>query len=215
MAISVNELTGVISVPKSDTVLIGTDSISGREIRTYDCESLRIQLRDWEDSEVGRDRPTTHTVTREEALGITTFSRVFKITDAYYTVEFLDPLAEQYRVVLTGNNNNVADVAVINGVSVQPSNSAGLILNSSSLSPADLTAIATAVWDFVISGWKARRWLHVIFSAVMAKVSGATQYGTPGTVVFRDKDDTINVASVSNDGLGNRTSTTFPDDPEP
>lgn len=88
------------------------------------------------------------------------------------------------------------------------------VATAGGLTEQDKADIAARVWDHTFSGLKARSWLHLIFSAVLAKVSGVTQYGTPGTLVFRNKDDTQDAIEVANDGIGNRTSVTVINDPE-
>lgn len=117
MAISVDWPTGVISVPKADTVLIGTDPISGREIRTFDTVQFHVDLRILQDTVDGRVWPRTH------GYSETQFAPDLTMT-SYFTVEFEDGT---YRVSLIKTNNNIADVSVINQVSIQPNNSAGLI----------------------------------------------------------------------------------------
>lgn len=124
MAISVNWVTGVISVPKADTVLVGTDPVSGREIRTFDTEQFHKDLRVEEESEDGRPGfPITHSYDSASTIDGVLYAAKFTLND-YYSVEFEDG---SYRVVLQNTNNNLAGKTVINQVSIQPSNSAGLI----------------------------------------------------------------------------------------
>lgn len=122
MSLSVNWPTGVITVPKADTVLVGTDPISGRQIRTYNSDTFRRELRDLEDDEAGRAFSRTHDYNPQVIFGGVTYAPQLKVNSAYYTVEFEDGT---YRVSLQGTNNNIADVSVINSVSIQPNNSAG------------------------------------------------------------------------------------------
>lgn len=149
--ISVDWPSGVIFVPKSDTVLAGTDPITGREIRTYNTDTFRKQLRDLEDDPAGRTFPRTHDFNDVRNFGGTPFSAEIELNLAYYTVEFEDGT---YRVVLQGTNNNIADAAVINQVSVQPSNSAGLVTvaTGSGVTAQDKQDIADAVWDEAMVG---------------------------------------------------------------
>lgn len=124
MAISVNWPTGIISVPKADTVLFGTDPVTGREIRTFDTEQFHKDLRAIEETDAGRPGfPITHSYDSETIIDGVSYAAKM-IISSYYTVEFEDG---QYRVILQNTNNNVATVAVVNQVSIQPSNSAGLI----------------------------------------------------------------------------------------
>jgi hypothetical protein len=71
--------------------------------------------------------------------------------------------------------------------------------------------IAGAVWDHVISGFKARTWLHWIWSFAGGLASGANAARTPGTMVFKAVDGVTTVASVDNDGIGNRTAQVLTD----
>ena len=122
MSLSVNWPTGVITVPKADTVLVGTDPISGRQIRSYNSDTFRRELRDLEDDEAGRVFDRTHDYNPAVTLGGVVYAPQLIVNSAYYTVEFEDGT---YRVSLQGTNNNIADVSVINSVSIQPNNSAG------------------------------------------------------------------------------------------
>lgn len=116
--VSVNWPTGVIFVPKSETTLLGTDPVTGREIRGYDSVQFHKDLRALMETDPARTFPNTHTY--EE----TQFAPDLNVNGQYYRVEFEDGT---YRVVIQGSNNNIHEVAVINQVSIQPSNSAGLI----------------------------------------------------------------------------------------
>lgn len=120
--ISVNWPTGVITVPKSDTVLTGTDPITGREIRSYDTDQFWREIADEFDGVDGRTFPRPWSYNSEVFLSGTTYAPQLIVRFEYYTVEFEDGT---YRVILDGTNNNLADVAVINGVSIVPTNSLG------------------------------------------------------------------------------------------
>lgn len=125
MAISVDWPAGVISVPKADTVLTGTDPISGREIRSYDTDAFHEALRDAEETAAGRAWPLTHLYNAASTLGGVTYApQLILVND--YQVEF-ESVGTPWRVVFTSTNNNIADFSVVNDVSIQPGNSAGLI----------------------------------------------------------------------------------------
>ena len=74
-----------------------------------------------------------------------------------------------------------------------------------------ISDVGAAVWDHVISGFKARTWLHWIMSFVALKNSGATNDGQPGSMTFRNIDDDDDIATVTHDGIGNRTNITLTD----
>jgi hypothetical protein len=130
MTVSVTWPTRVIFVPKADTVLTGTDPLTGRELRTYDTDTLRRELRDLEDDQVGRAFPRTHDYDQSFVLGGVTYAPVLTFVNDYQ-IEFEDG---QYRVVLEGSNNNAADVAVVNQVQIVPTNAAGQVVTGSGLS---------------------------------------------------------------------------------
>ena len=121
MAISVNWITGVISVPKADMGLLQPSP----EIRELDLNAFRLILRDLEDDPDGRPWPKTHKHNTEVTLSGLTYARIVEIIDPY-TVEFEDA---QYTVACTGANHNLANVKVTNQVSLIINNAAGLINN--------------------------------------------------------------------------------------
>ncbi len=139
MAISVDWPTGVITIPKADTVLVGTDPISGREIRSYDTDAYHEELREQEETVAGRAWPITHLWNAAQSLGGVTYAPQF-ITVNNYQHEFEDGT---YRVVFTSTNNDIADFSVVNNVSIQPGNSAGLqlVLSGSGLDTAQDTRL--------------------------------------------------------------------------
>jgi hypothetical protein len=134
-AIFINWNTKVIYVPKNFlTFVSGT---------TYemDTDAFRLALKDIEDDE-GIPFLDTHRHNTEVALGGLTYARTIEIINGY-TVYFEDGM---YAVNLIGSNNNIADVAIVNHVSIRPTNSAGLVSNAT---PQD---ISQAVWDEELAG---------------------------------------------------------------
>lgn len=141
MAITVDRLTNVISVPQADL-----DHVTGT---LYECDTnwLRLQLKAIEASEEGiveddmHDHNTTYTV-----VGVT-YARKIEIINGY-SVQFTPN--SQWSVRLAGSNNNLFDVegGILqqNQVQVIAQNSAGLVVVSgeSGLTEA---GIADAVWD--------------------------------------------------------------------
>lgn len=117
MTISVNPLTHVIFVPQADLTLI-----SG-SLYELDVDWLRLQLKDFEDSETGMAMATTHSHNTAVTLSGVTYARVVEIL-APYMVEFENGT---YAVSCVGANHNLADVKVVNSVSLIIGNSAGLI----------------------------------------------------------------------------------------
>jgi hypothetical protein len=124
MAINIAWETGLISVPKVDTILIGTDPITGREIRTFDTEQFHKDLRSSLESQAGRPFPNTHLYAAETIIDGINYAAKITMNLNYYRIEFENG---SYRVVLINTNNNIAGGTVINNVSIQPSNAAGLV----------------------------------------------------------------------------------------
>ena len=122
MTISVNPATFLISVPKADLTLItGT-------LHEHDTEAFRLELIDFEDSELGIVLPRTHVHNTEVTIVGVTYARFIEILSPY-SVEYEDGA---YSVRLSGSNNNLFDVEngilVQNSVQIIAQNSAGLIV---------------------------------------------------------------------------------------
>ena len=152
MAISINPITHIISVPKNDLILV-----SGTIYR-HDTDAFRLELKSWEASEEGIIKLKTHNHNTEITIAGVTYSRAVAIL-APYSVEYEDG---QYSVNLEGSNNNIFDVAngilVQNQVQVIPTNSAGLITvtQGSGVTSQDKTDIINGVWANIIdSGFTA------------------------------------------------------------
>lgn len=123
MAITVNWITGIISIPKADTTLVQT---SPTEIREINLNSFRLILRDLEENPDGRPWPRTHDHFAPITISGTQLARVVNILDPY-TVTFENGT---YAVNFVGANTNLADKTNVNSVSIRPNNSAGLVQSS-------------------------------------------------------------------------------------
>lgn len=117
MALSVNALTRVIYIPQADLISLGGGKFQ------HDLNAFRLELKDWEDSPEGMDFPDTHRHETQSILSGVTYARKVEIINGY-TVEYENGT---YQVECVGANHNVADVKVINSVSLIIGNSAGLI----------------------------------------------------------------------------------------
>ena len=138
MAISLNQITKVIYVPKADTTLI-----SG-EIRSLDMEEFHDTLRTLEALPINDVFEVTHNHTRQGTLGGTTYPRRLEIL-APWNVEFEDG---QWRVRLLGGDSNIEDRQVVNQVSVSTFNSAGnSVTNVGSGLSAGEQAELTDLWE--------------------------------------------------------------------
>ena len=117
MALSIDPITHVITVPQADLTLV-----SG-SLYEHDTNAFRLELKSWEDSAEGMVQPKTHDHNAEVALGGLTLARVIEIIPPY-TITYQDG---QYAVNLVGSNNNIADRLNINQVSVRSNNTAGMV----------------------------------------------------------------------------------------
>lgn len=119
MAIDVNWVTGVITIPRADMPVVQVSP----EIREFDVAQLHFDLRTIHASVAGAPYTKTHNHGSVTTLSGVTYARLVEIL-APYSVEFEDG---QYTVLSFGANHNVADVKIPNQVSLITNNSAGLI----------------------------------------------------------------------------------------
>jgi hypothetical protein len=155
-----------IQIPQSYLTLI-----SGT-LYELDTDQFRLDLKSLEASEEGMPFPKTHNHNTEYIIAGVTYARSIEILSPY-SVEFED-LA--YSVKLTGSNNNIWDIQsgilVQNQVQVIPTNSAGLVNNSS---PAD---IANAIWSldldpYITSGTAGEQIKEAVTKAALAAALSA------------------------------------------
>jgi len=142
MATTISWVTGVIFVPRADMTLIQSVPYEIRELNT---DEWRVELRDLEDDPEGRPWPRTHNHNTDVTLqGVTYAPQLILL--APYTITFEDGL---YAVNIVGTNNNVLERTNKNQVSVNPSNSAGLIIveTGTGITEQDKLDIADKVWD--------------------------------------------------------------------
>lgn len=131
MAITVNWLTGEISVPRADMPIIQV----APEVRQLDTAQFWLDLKDLEATVDGIPWPDTQLNFPAYTISGFTYAQAFLIIDPYF-VTFEDG---QYAVALTGTNNNILEKATSNQVSILSQNSGGLIEGSITL--ADLENI--------------------------------------------------------------------------
>lgn len=140
MAISINHATKVVSIPKADTTFVGTNGVTGYEIRSYDEYALMRQLADYLDSEAGAALPAAVSHNTSVVISGVTYARTLSFL-APYTFTFENGT---YQVrLIGGTNTNMLDVVNPNSVSVVPANSAGLqvVTSGSGLSGAQATQL--------------------------------------------------------------------------
>lgn len=117
MALSIDWLTQVISVPKADLIDLGGG------VFELDTNAFRLELKALMASDEGIPFLDTHRHNTTVVLAGVVFARTVEIINGYtVTLE-----AGQYAVKLTGSNNNLADVVNVNQVSIRSNNSAGLV----------------------------------------------------------------------------------------
>lgn len=134
MSYIVNWVTKVVTIPTADLVLISGTRYS---LLMSDCLD-EIRRLEWEFDGLWAATILDHSDTRFDFAGAD-YAPFDEFINGY-TVEFT---GEADRVDLIGSNNNLIDVLVANGVSVVPSNSAGLQVYStgSGLSPEEQTEL--------------------------------------------------------------------------
>jgi len=142
MATSVNWITGVITVPRTDMTLIQASP----EVRELDTTAFFDELKLLEASEEGIPWPDTQRHNLSYTISGITYAESLEIIPPY-SVTFEDGT---YAVVLKGTNNNIIDVANTNQVRILGNNSAGLI--DVPITQADKDAIVAQVFAQVMEG---------------------------------------------------------------
>lgn len=115
--ITINWATKIINVPKADLTDLGGN------LYELDVDAFRLTLKEIEEEAEGIIFPNTHSHNTQVTLSGVTYARTFEIINGY-TIEFENG---QYTVKCVGANHNIADVKVVNSVSLIIGNSAGLI----------------------------------------------------------------------------------------
>ncbi|MDO8629389.1 MAG: hypothetical protein Q7R41_02755 [Phycisphaerales bacterium] len=136
--ISINHISKVISVPQADLTNLGGG------IYELNVDTFRLALKSIEDDADGMTLLDTHRHVPPVTVGGVTLARVVEIINSF-TVTFENL---QYAVNLVGANNNIADVANVNQVSIRSANSAGMVEitgGDGSFTSADRTTIGKAL----------------------------------------------------------------------
>jgi len=123
MAVTIDYLTQEILVPKADTIFFEFDALTGREKRRLDLTDFGKALADIQDDEADVWASTAFSYTASINVGGIDLAPVLSILSPYKaTFE-----AGDWAVFLINGNTNIQDVSTVNGVSVFPSNSGGLV----------------------------------------------------------------------------------------
>lgn len=117
MAISIDWITKVISIPQADLTPLGGAN--------YELDTVQFHwdLRDLMDDEAGMVFLPTHTWVASVTLAGFDYAPLFEIINGY-TITFENG---NYRVFLAGSNSNIMDVTNLNNVAIASQNSAGLV----------------------------------------------------------------------------------------
>jgi hypothetical protein len=194
MAITVNWRTKVITVPVD--FLTPLNAESPPTFYELDVNALRLALKDIEDSE-GMPFVDTHRHNSTVILSGVAYARTFEIINGY-TILFDESVQDHYSVSCVGANHNVADVKIINTVSLIIGNSAGLIVTSNADDLLDAP-------DSIEPGMTLRQALRLIAAASGGKLSGADT----STVTIRNAvADTTDRVVATVDQFGNRSAVT-------
>jgi hypothetical protein len=145
MAISINYSTNEILVPKADTIFDEFDPITGREKRRLNVDLFWKALGDIQDDPEGAWAPTAYINTPPQDLGSFVLGRSVIILAPYF-VTFEDGM---YAVEIFNGNSNIQARTTVNAVQTSSANTGGLVqvTSGSGVLPADITAIAAAVWN--------------------------------------------------------------------
>lgn len=143
MSYTINWITKVISIPTIDLTFV-----SGTRYSLNMADFLtEIRRLEWDPTE-GLWAPAIvdHTNTRYDFAGVN-YAPFDEILNGY-TIQITGIAT---RVDLLGSNNNIVDVFIATGISLVPSNSAGLqiVIAGSGVTPGDIDDIVAGVWAYV------------------------------------------------------------------
>jgi len=183
MAISVNWITGEITVPKADTTLVQASP----EIRALDTEQFWLDLKDLEAAVEGMPWPDTQENFPSYTIQGIVYAQAFRIINPYF-VTFEDG---QYAVTLDGTNNNILEVATQNQVRLSSSNSAGLqvVTSGSGVTQQDKDDIENQIFARVVESSES---FEEIIRLLRANAAGKIVQQPYGSYVIRDAADTKN-----------------------
>lgn len=186
MALSIDWLTKVISVPQADLTSLGGG------VYELDVEDLRLWLKDIEDGEDGMAQPDTHRRNAPVTLAGVTYAQTFEIINGY-TVAFQNT-GTPYLIKCVGGNHNLGDVTIFDGgSSLLIGNSAGLQLVS--------TGGGSDVWSHALScGYTAEQAMQILTAVAAGKSTITDLGGGDATVTFRDLQDTRDVVDADMTG---------------
>jgi len=187
--------TRIVYIDQSELTEIVAGSVYG-----LDTNWLWTTIHDLQDDEAGMAQPDIMFHSLPYTLSGVTYARAVEIINGYQ-IQFTGPAApnDHYTVVLSGGNNNVADVFIPNPVSVISNNSAGLAV----------AAAGAEMWAQQLEGtFTAEQMMRIMVAALAGKLSGADT----GNIAIRDIADTKDRIQATTTVEGNRLTVTLDGD---
>lgn len=211
MSYSVDWIAKVITIPTSDLTLVsGTRYQLPMSLFLIEIRRLESEFAEglWAPQILDHDNP------KLDFAGAN-YAGFDKVINGYT----LQVTGLALRVDLVGSNNNIIDVLIATGVSIVPSNSAGLQLVSvgSGLSteehdkliglPQEDT-IAVTTWDHELEiGYSAKEMFRIVSAVLAGELSGANIDVDNNTITITSIDGLKTRVTASTDKHGNRTLT--------
>jgi hypothetical protein len=194
MAISVNWVTGEITVPRADMPVIQVSP----EIRALDTAQFWLDLKDAEATADGAPWPDTQVNFPSYTIQGIVYAQAYRIINPYF-VTFEDG---QYGVTLDGTNNNILEVSTQNQVRLASSNSAGLqiVTQGSGITQQDKDDIENQIFARLIETGYTFEEANKLLLAVAA---GNIVQDANGNYTIRDINDTkarITGSEAANNG---------------
>lgn len=200
MAYSVDWIAKEVTIPTSDLTIVSGNHYS-LDMADFLAEIRRLE---WEPTE-GLWAPSIvdHTDTRVNFAGAT-YAPFDDLINGY-TIQFSGTAT---RVDLLGSNNDLIDVLVVTGVSIVPSNSAGLqIVSTGSGLDAGQDAKITSIFnelDSIEGGFGHAE----LMRGITAIMSGLLTGSPTGPIVFKGIDGVTTRFEYTVDANGNRLTIT-------
>lgn len=194
MAISVDWITGEITVPRADMPVIQVSP----EIRRLDTDQFWLDLKDLEKTADGIIWPDTQLNFPSYSISGIVYNQAFQIIAPYF-VTFEDG---QYAVSLVNTNNNILDVATQNQVRIASNNSAGLqtVTSGSGITQGDKDDIENQIFARTVeTGFS----FEAIQRLLASEAAGKIVQQPSGDYVIRDLNDTkdrIDGSPAANNG---------------
>jgi hypothetical protein len=209
MAYTVNWATRVVTIPKTDLTVVSATP----EIYELDLIDFWTEIHDIQDSE-GMPYPNIMRSNAPTTISGVTYARSVEVINNY-KIEFEDG---QYQVNLVGANNNLLDTRTQNQVSLNASNSAGLINGGwttaqeakidSIKTTVDALPTAAEIWDEEISNFVTNGTVGKELADAMSMITDMWQIeglddANPMTVTTTQRT----VGSITQNITGNGTTT--------